>query len=70
LDGFFNNNRGLAYADLKQFEKAIQDYNQAIKLNPKNARAFNNRGNTYTKKPLYFCIAFLGLCNSLCKFFF
>jgi regulator of sirC expression with transglutaminase-like and TPR domain len=21
------NNRGLAYADLKQFEKAIQDYN-------------------------------------------
>jgi tetratricopeptide (TPR) repeat protein len=22
------NNRGLAYADLKQFEKAIQDYNQ------------------------------------------
>jgi tetratricopeptide (TPR) repeat protein len=24
------NNRGLAYADLKQFEKAIQDYNQAI----------------------------------------
>jgi lipoprotein NlpI len=22
------NNRGLAYADLKQFKKAIQDYNQ------------------------------------------
>jgi tetratricopeptide (TPR) repeat protein len=30
-------------------EKAIQDYNQAIKLNPKNAGAFNDRGNTYTK---------------------
>jgi Flp pilus assembly protein TadD len=26
------NNRGTAYADLKQFEKAIQDYNQAIEL--------------------------------------
>jgi tetratricopeptide (TPR) repeat protein len=30
--------RGVAYADLKQFEKAIQDYNQAIELNPKDAR--------------------------------
>jgi tetratricopeptide (TPR) repeat protein len=30
------NNRGLAYADLKQFKKAIQDYNQAIELNPKD----------------------------------
>jgi Flp pilus assembly protein TadD len=38
---------GLAYADLKQFEKAIQDYNQAIELNPKDARVFNNRGLAY-----------------------
>jgi tetratricopeptide (TPR) repeat protein len=38
------NNRGLAYADLEQFEKAIQDYNQAIELNPKDFNAFNNRG--------------------------
>jgi Flp pilus assembly protein TadD len=35
------------YADLKQFEKAIQDYNQAIELNPKDARVFNNRGTAY-----------------------
>jgi Flp pilus assembly protein TadD len=35
---------GTAYANLKQFEKAIQDYNQAIELNPKDARTFNNRG--------------------------
>jgi Flp pilus assembly protein TadD len=28
------NSRGLAYAKLKQFEKAIQDYNQAIELDP------------------------------------
>jgi tetratricopeptide (TPR) repeat protein len=42
-------NRGLAYADLKQFKKAIQDYNQAIELNPKDARVFNNRGTAYAK---------------------
>jgi regulator of sirC expression with transglutaminase-like and TPR domain len=41
------NNRGLAYAGLKQFKKAIQDYNQAIELNPKDARFFNNRGTAY-----------------------
>jgi regulator of sirC expression with transglutaminase-like and TPR domain len=43
------NNRGLAYADLKQFEKAIQDYDQAIELNPKDFNAFNNRGTAYAK---------------------
>jgi tetratricopeptide (TPR) repeat protein len=43
------NSRGTAYAKLKQFEKAIQDYNQAIELNPKYADAFNNRGTAYAK---------------------
>jgi tetratricopeptide (TPR) repeat protein len=43
------NNRGLAYAKLKQFEKAIQDYDQAIELNPKDFNAFNNRGPAYAK---------------------
>jgi tetratricopeptide (TPR) repeat protein len=41
------NNRGFAYADLKQFEKAIQDYNQAIELDPEYTYAFNNRGLAY-----------------------
>jgi lipoprotein NlpI len=41
------NNRGLAYADLKQFKKAIQDYNQAIELDPEYTHAFNNRGLAY-----------------------
>jgi regulator of sirC expression with transglutaminase-like and TPR domain len=56
LDGFLDpeytyafNNRGLAYAKLKQFEKAIQDYNQAIELNPKDADAFIDRGVAYAK---------------------
>jgi tetratricopeptide (TPR) repeat protein len=38
---------GTAYIKLKQFEKAIQDYNQAIELDPEYAHAFNNRGLAY-----------------------
>lgn len=41
------NNRGLAYHELKQYQKAISDYNQAIKLDRKYAAAYNNRGNSY-----------------------
>jgi tetratricopeptide (TPR) repeat protein len=37
------------HADLKQFEKAIQNYNQTIELNPKYASAFNNRGIVHQK---------------------
>jgi Flp pilus assembly protein TadD len=43
----FSNAFIVAYADLKQFEKAVEDYDQAIELNPKDARAFNNRGVVY-----------------------
>src|SRR5262245_6466774 len=35
-------NRGVAYAALGQHERAIQDYDQAIRLNPRNAVAFND----------------------------
>jgi lipoprotein NlpI len=38
------NNRGTVYFKLKQFKKAIQDYNQAIELDPEYTHAFNNRG--------------------------
>jgi tetratricopeptide (TPR) repeat protein len=41
------NNRGNAYRDLRQYAKAIQDYNRAISLDPKFAKAYNNRGNVY-----------------------
>jgi tetratricopeptide (TPR) repeat protein len=40
-------NRGLAYHDLKQYQKAVKDYSQAIKLDPDYAAAYNNRGNSY-----------------------
>jgi tetratricopeptide (TPR) repeat protein len=36
--------RGLAYQDKGQHDRAVEDYNQAIKLNPGNAEAYNNRG--------------------------
>lgn len=41
------NNRGLAYHEMKQYQKAISDYNQAIMLDRQYAVAYNNRGNTY-----------------------
>ena len=41
------NNRGLSYADVNDIDRAIQDYDQAIALDPGHASAFNNRGNAY-----------------------
>jgi tetratricopeptide (TPR) repeat protein len=37
-------NRGVAYANLGQYQPAIKDYNQAILLKPDYADAFYNRG--------------------------
>ena len=39
-------NRGLAYRDLKQYERAIRDYDRAIDLDPADVD-YNNRGNAY-----------------------
>jgi tetratricopeptide (TPR) repeat protein len=44
------NNRGNAYTAKGQYDRAVQDYDQSIKLNPNYARAFNNRGVAYQKK--------------------
>jgi len=41
------NNRGVAYADLGQYARAIEDYSQAIRLKPDDAKAYNNRGIAY-----------------------
>jgi tetratricopeptide (TPR) repeat protein len=45
FDAYLNEGR---YEDL-----AIRDYDEAIRLNPKNAAAFNNRGNLYLSKRKY-----------------
>ncbi len=45
-EGAFNN-RGNAYSDLGQYARAIQDYDEAIRLNPNDDKAFYNRGGAY-----------------------
>jgi tetratricopeptide (TPR) repeat protein len=41
------NNRGIAYADLGEYHRAIEDYNQALRLDPAFASAYVNRGFAY-----------------------
>jgi tetratricopeptide (TPR) repeat protein len=40
-------NQGTVYDDLKQHEKAVEDFGKAIELNPKYAEAYYNRGAVY-----------------------
>ncbi|MBE9593113.1 MAG: tetratricopeptide repeat protein, partial [Proteobacteria bacterium] len=47
------NNRGLAYAELNQYERAIEDYNEAIKLNSNYAEGYSNRGLAYAELNQY-----------------
>jgi tetratricopeptide (TPR) repeat protein len=46
-------NRGVAYRLKGEYERALQDYDQAIRLNPNNANAYNNRGIIYRIKGEY-----------------
>jgi tetratricopeptide (TPR) repeat protein len=48
---FFN--RAIAYANKQDYDRAIEDYGEAIRLNPNNAGAFNNRGFAYANKQDY-----------------
>ena len=43
-------NRGIAYKNKADFDRAIADYTQAIQLNPKDAKPHVNRGNAYSDK--------------------
>jgi tetratricopeptide (TPR) repeat protein len=42
--------RGLEYANNKDFDHAIQEYDKSIQLNPHNAITYKNRGNAYFDK--------------------
>src|SRR5580704_11266374 len=42
--------RGLAYARKDQYDRALEDLDQAIRLNPNYTAAFNNRGSAYSAK--------------------
>jgi tetratricopeptide (TPR) repeat protein len=46
-------NRGTAYRAKGQNDLAIEDYDQAIRIDPNLAIAFNNRGNGYDAKRQY-----------------
>ena len=48
---FFN--RGLAYSNKRETDRAIADYSEAIRLNPKYSFALNNRGILYSDKRDY-----------------
>ena len=37
------------YRELKEYQKAIADYNQTLSLNPDDTFAYNNRGNVYAQ---------------------
>ena len=41
--------RGLCYEELKQFEKALADYNKAISLEPKKGKCYFSRSYIYIK---------------------
>ena len=43
-------NRGIAYDSKGDHDRAIQDYDQAIKLDPQYTRAFINRGAAYKRR--------------------
>ena len=44
------NNRGVGYLNKGEFDKAIEDFNKAIAINPNYAKAYYNRGVIYYKK--------------------
>jgi tetratricopeptide (TPR) repeat protein len=46
-------NRGVAYRQKGEYDRALLDYEQAIRLNPSNANAYNNRGIIYRIKGEY-----------------
>ncbi len=47
-DAYYN--RGIAYHKKGQYNRAIQDYDKAIEINPQYADAYNNRGVVYLMK--------------------
>jgi tetratricopeptide (TPR) repeat protein len=47
------NSRGNAWAEKKEYERAIKDYDEALRLDPRDSLAFNNRGSVWSDKKEY-----------------
>ena len=47
------NSRGYAYSNKGDTDRAIADYDRALRLDPNYAYAYNNRGNAYSDKGAY-----------------
>jgi tetratricopeptide (TPR) repeat protein/S1-C subfamily serine protease len=45
--------RGDAYSKLKEYKQAIDDYTQAMKIDPENAEYYKNRGSAYVQLKEY-----------------
>ena len=43
-------NRGVAYILNGEYDKAIEDFSEAIDFDPKDAKAYGGRGEAYRKK--------------------
>ena len=47
------NNRGNAWHNKGDYDRAIDDYNKALEINPRYAKAYNDRGNAWSDKGDY-----------------
>ena len=46
-------NRGVEWSNKRDYDRAIADYNEALRLNPQYAIAYSNRGNAWSYKRDY-----------------
>ncbi len=47
------NNRGNRNFDRKEYDQALRDYNEALRLNPRNSKAYTNRGTVWERTKDY-----------------
>ncbi|MDR2493722.1 MAG: tetratricopeptide repeat protein [Spirochaetaceae bacterium] len=52
-DALAYNNRGDAYYNKGEYDRAVADYTEALRINPNNAIVYNNRGYAYKEKGEY-----------------
>ncbi len=51
--GYIFNNRGIAYFDLGEYALAIENYDQALRIDATDTDYYNNRGNAYANLDEY-----------------